>query len=350
MVGLALEGGGAKGAYQAGAYMALKKCHIKIDAVAGTSIGSLNGALIASHDEDKMLSLWQDATMNELLGIDDAKAKDILKGNITIDTIKWSVKELHKIFIKGGLDISNYRALVRNNVDEEKLRNSKIKFGLTTIKLRTLEPQEVYLDDMEEGTLHDYIVASSYLPVFKKEKLVDDNYYLDGGFYNLCPTNMLENIGCKKIYVINIKGIGYKQKKKKLETEIIEIKPYGNLGSIILFDKESNKRNIIYGYYDTLRVLGKIDGIHYYFKKKNDNYYKRLNKKVDNKLLTSVEAILHTSDYKSTVLKALDYVLESDKIDDTHIYDIKEVIKISSVKDQNNIIYEYVNNLKSSWL
>ena len=72
MVGLALEGGGAKGSYQAGAYFAMKKCGIKVDAVAGTSIGSLNGALIASYDEDKMLSLWRDATMMELLGIDDA--------------------------------------------------------------------------------------------------------------------------------------------------------------------------------------------------------------------------------------------------------------------------------------
>ena len=347
MVGLALEGGGAKGAYQAGAYMALKKCHIKIDAVAGTSIGSLNGAFIASHDEDKMLSLWQDATMYELLGIDDAKATDILKGNITLDTIKWSIKELHKIFIKGGLDISNYRALVRNNVDEEKLRNSKIKFGLTTVKLNTLEPQEIYLEDMEEGTLHDYIIASSYLPIFKKEKLVDNNYYLDGGFYNLCPTDMLENIGCDKIYVVNIKGLGYKQKKKKLQTEIIEIKPYGNLGSIILFDKESNSRNILYGYYDTLKVLGKIDGIHYYFKKKSDRYYKKLNKKIDKKLLTSVETMLHTKDYKSTVLKALDYVLENNKIDDTYVYNVRDIIKKIKIKDKNNIIYKYVNDLKT---
>ena len=230
---------------------------------------------------------------------------------------------------------------------EEKLRNSKIKFGLTTVKLNTLEPQEIYLEDMEEGTLHDYIVASSYLPIFKKEKLVDNNYYLDGGFYNLCPTDMLENIGCDKIYVVNIKGLGYKQKKKKLQTEIIEIKPYGNLGSIILFDKESNSRNILYGYYDTLKVLGKIDGIHYYFKKKSDRYYKKLNKKIDKKLLTSVETMLHTKDYKSTVLKALDYVLENNKIDDTYVYNVRDIIKKIKIKDKNNIIYKYVNDLKT---
>ena len=50
-VGLALQGGGTRGAYQAGAYMALKKCHIKINAVAGTSIGAINGLFIAAHKE-----------------------------------------------------------------------------------------------------------------------------------------------------------------------------------------------------------------------------------------------------------------------------------------------------------
>lgn len=44
--GLVLEGGGAKGAYQIGAWKALKEAGVKINAVAGTSVGALNGALI----------------------------------------------------------------------------------------------------------------------------------------------------------------------------------------------------------------------------------------------------------------------------------------------------------------
>ena len=46
MLGLALEGGGAKGSYEIGAYIALKELGFKFDAVAGTSIGSLNAAFI----------------------------------------------------------------------------------------------------------------------------------------------------------------------------------------------------------------------------------------------------------------------------------------------------------------
>ena len=48
--GLVLEGGGAKGAYQIGAWRALKEAGVKIKGVAGTSVGALNGALICMDD------------------------------------------------------------------------------------------------------------------------------------------------------------------------------------------------------------------------------------------------------------------------------------------------------------
>src|SRR5688572_25310 len=45
--GLVLEGGGAKGAYQFGCLLALAEHGIQVDAIAGTSVGALNGALVA---------------------------------------------------------------------------------------------------------------------------------------------------------------------------------------------------------------------------------------------------------------------------------------------------------------
>ena len=45
--GIVLDGGGARGAYQIGAWKALKEAGVKVNAVAGTSVGALNGALFA---------------------------------------------------------------------------------------------------------------------------------------------------------------------------------------------------------------------------------------------------------------------------------------------------------------
>lgn len=345
MIGLALEGGGAKGAYQAGAYMAMKKCGIKVNAVAGTSIGSFNGALIASHDEDKMIKLWKDATMSELLGIDDTKAREILASGVTFKKLKTSFTEIYKVFKSRGLDMSNYRALVRNSVDEEKLRKSNISFGLTTVRVETLSPLEKFIDEIQDGKVHDYIVASSFLPVFKKEKLIDDGYYLDGGFYNLSPVDMLEKIGCDQIYVINIRGLGIRKPHFKKKAEIIEIKPKNNLGSMIIFDKATTEANIKRGYLDTLRVLKKIDGINYYFNKRSKWYYKRLNHNVDPKLYKAASALLGGTSIQDTTIKALEYVLKKEKKSDLVRYKHFEVINLSKNKFGENIIYKYVGKL-----
>ena len=57
--GLVLEGGGAKGAWQIGAWKALKEAGVKIRGVAGTSVGALNGALICMGDLERAENLWK---------------------------------------------------------------------------------------------------------------------------------------------------------------------------------------------------------------------------------------------------------------------------------------------------
>jgi predicted acylesterase/phospholipase RssA len=59
MTGLVLAGGGAKGAYQIGAWKALRERGIEFDVISGTSIGALNAALVASGDLDKAQTFWR---------------------------------------------------------------------------------------------------------------------------------------------------------------------------------------------------------------------------------------------------------------------------------------------------
>ncbi len=51
--GLVLAGGGAKGAYQIGAWKAMREIGVEIEMIAGVSIGAINGALIAQGDYDR---------------------------------------------------------------------------------------------------------------------------------------------------------------------------------------------------------------------------------------------------------------------------------------------------------
>ena len=68
---LALEGGGAKGAYQIGAWKALREAGVKIDAVAGTSVGALNGSLIVMGDLEKAENIWENIRYSQVMDVDD---------------------------------------------------------------------------------------------------------------------------------------------------------------------------------------------------------------------------------------------------------------------------------------
>ena len=46
MLGLALEGGGSRGAYHIGAYKACRQLGLEFDAICGSSIGAVNAALL----------------------------------------------------------------------------------------------------------------------------------------------------------------------------------------------------------------------------------------------------------------------------------------------------------------
>jgi NTE family protein len=50
-----LQGGGALGAYQLGVYQAMHEAGIEPDWVVGTSIGAINGAIIAGNHPDKRM-------------------------------------------------------------------------------------------------------------------------------------------------------------------------------------------------------------------------------------------------------------------------------------------------------
>ena len=58
MRGLALEGGGAKGAYHIGVMKALTEKSYVFDGFVGTSIGAINAAMLAQSDFDAALDLW----------------------------------------------------------------------------------------------------------------------------------------------------------------------------------------------------------------------------------------------------------------------------------------------------
>lgn len=263
--GLILAGGGAKGAYQMGAWKALIELGIQIEAIAGTSIGAINGAFIAQGDYEKALSVWEEAEV-----VNGIKIESELKSTENLFSFSNFPQLFHEIVKNGGVDVSPAKQMISETIDEAAVRNSNIPLGIVTFQLGGMKPVELFVDEMPEGTLIDYLMASARFPGLNKQG-PDDSSYLDGGVYDNAPVGVLRKRGINRLVIVdisNIKGIGHKEDLSC--ADIIYIRPFEpkDLGASFEFDKEMNEKRMKMGYYDTLKAFGKITGRDYYFSNK----------------------------------------------------------------------------------
>ncbi|WP_018249882.1 patatin-like phospholipase family protein [Orenia marismortui] len=268
MYGLVLAGGGSKGSYQIGVWKALKELDIEISVVTGTSVGSINGALIAQGAFEKALDIWSNISVDQIINIDSQLFNEILNFNIDIRDKKNMTQLLSHIdsfFKKKGLDITPLQELIDKNIDEKRIRQSNIDFGLVTVSLTDKEAIEVFIEDIPKGKLNDYILASSYLPGFMPMKL-DGKRFIDGGLYDNLPINLMIEKKIDRIIAVDLKAIGKKQPVKDKEIDILYISPSDDLGNILDFNAERANKNIQLGYLDTLKAFEKLSGVKYYLK------------------------------------------------------------------------------------
>ena len=160
MKALILEGGGGKGAYEAGAIKALNKRKIFFDGVGGTSIGAIHAVCYAARSCDVMYKIWLTTNSDELFGIETEILTNFYNKTFTREDIKKGLKSVHNIIKNKGIDTANIRNVLTKNISEKKFRKSKIDFGLNTFSLSDLKPVEVFKEDIPEGKLIDYVLST----------------------------------------------------------------------------------------------------------------------------------------------------------------------------------------------
>lgn len=345
MVGIAFQGGGIKGSYEIGAYFALKECRIKVKGFCGTSIGSFNAAVLACGKEKELLNFWKKLNPGEILGLDSVFVEGIINNQKNPKFIGSAIKNLATIIKNRGIDTTIIKKKLDSLVDEDLLRNSKYDFGIVTVKLKSFVPLMLFKEDIPLGKLKESVLASCYLPIFKAENIIDNHRYLDGGFYDNCPVNMLIGKGYKKIYAIKDNGIGINRKVVENDAEIISIEPTRMLCSILELDQTKIRENIILGYFDAMRILKKMDGYKYTFIPKKERYFKWLTRKIEKKELTRVMNFFKTKTVKETVIKALEYLMEKDSIDYYQNYHYRQIIKKCRRLESKHFINIFINKL-----
>lgn len=257
---LALSGGGTRGAYEVGAYKALNEIGINIKAIAGTSIGALNGAMFLSANLEKAEDMYNKIDISNVLDVDDDINTD--KDIFDFRNIFKIIKDYTK---KKGLDNKPLKELIEKEVDIEKIYKSDIDFGLVTYSIKSKKALEVFKEDIKKEEFVDFLLASACFPIYKAQKIQDEEYF-DGFFHDNMPINMLIKRGYKNIIAIDL---GSKNANKKLIDKNVYVKlvkPSENLGGIFEFNKDRIKFNIKLGYLDTMKAFNKLRGHMYYFR------------------------------------------------------------------------------------
>jgi len=172
---LIMSGGGAKGAFQAGVIEQLSKKGWRPDAVAGISVGALNGVMVATGRSDDLVKIWQDLREEQVLTRRriDRKAKSFL---------------LHKLGIDkptlGFFDNTPLRKKLRDSVGNQ----FRMDFYCGTVNIETGAYKEHIGRPMMVPWNHlDAVIASTAIPVVFDPVKIGNELHVDGGVRHINP-------------------------------------------------------------------------------------------------------------------------------------------------------------------
>lgn len=342
-VGLALAGGGLKGSYQIGSYYAFKKMRINFNGIVGTSIGALNGSIIASGNYKELMKLWENIEPGVLMEMDPEVVRAMNMQEVNIKTLFGIIRSSKEVLKNKGLPLKNIKDLAEPYINPEKIKNSNIDYGLATYNYTKKKPIYMYKEDIPTDKFVDFIMASCSLPIFKLGK-IDNDLYLDGLFHDNCPTSMLIDKGYDTIYEVKINGLGINKKIKSTKTKIITISPSRDIGKITEMNHEKIMDNIFMGYYDTLKKLNYFDGYQYTFKKVYFLNTKKLDK-IDKFTLNRVKNFFNEFEEKNLIIKCVEYIMKHENYEYNRVYNLYKVLK--HIPNRDNFVYNFIKKYKN---
>lgn len=259
---LVLCGGGAKGAYQVGVNRALQEMKLDFDIIVGTSIGAINGAMIAQNDHKVMYDLWHELDLSQVMndGIDFTFSIESF-----MDQRNQLAKFLKKYADMHGADTTPLRDMLRRVANPAKIRERGITFGCVTVQYPSLEPVMITLDEMTDEQFPEYLIASSSCwPAFPIHT-IDGKQYIDGGYYDNLPIQFAYQLGAQDLVVVDLNYPKAVHPEYEHQPHILYIRPSVDTGGFLHFDPQHVRYLIEIGYLDALRAFGTCKGRQYTF-------------------------------------------------------------------------------------
>ena len=253
---IVLGGCGARGPYQIGVWQALRELGLDYQIITGSSVGALNGAFMVQGDYEKARAMWESLSTGDVV----AEAPELSASPMPAELLNF----MGRAVSQGGLDITPLENILRETVDEEKIRQSDIAYGIVTSQYPFMRPVQLMKEEIPEGELVDYMLASSSWFPFFRRRTIDGVDYVDGAYADNLPAELAVKCGATEIIAIDLQGTGIVHTFRG-EIPVRYIRSHWNLGEMLVFDTEVAKRNIRMGYLDGLKAYRRLEGNAYTF-------------------------------------------------------------------------------------
>lgn len=186
-VAFVLGGGGVLGAVEVGMVRALLEFGVRPELIVGTSIGAINGALVASDPTEsaiaRLVELWASPSAREVFG--DSAPRQLAR-------IARRGTHLHSV---GPLR----RMLVRELGGAEAFEDLPVQFECCAASIERAAEHW-----FRSGPLVDAVMASAAVPGLLPPVLIDGEHYVDGGVVNSIPIGRAVALGAGTIFVLQV--------------------------------------------------------------------------------------------------------------------------------------------------
>lgn len=289
-LGLVLSAGGARGAYQLGCWKAFTERGLKFRAVAGSSIGALNGALICQGDWDAAHRLWMELAREGILQ-PDYKRLGRLAATVAADlgllflpvpnirllrVMKYAASamrfvsrhgSLGRLLRDGVVDILSLKPFLAGHLDMDRVLASTSPLYVTVVGGPRLtgprgEGRVYRLQSHTEEEAWNILGASMAVPMVFAAVEMNGERLRDGGLAQWLPIEPLYRVGLRDLVVVSTKASPRLKVSDYPGCRMVVIKPEKPLGrfpvATFRFTAEAVERWMALGYRDASHALAKL--------------------------------------------------------------------------------------------
>lgn len=244
-VGLVLSGGGAKGLAHIGVLKTIDSLGVKVDYIAGTSMGAIVGSLYASGYTGKQLdSIFRQIDFDELIADELPRASKTFyekeNGEKYVISIPFDNFKIHiPSALSRGQNVFNLLSRLMLHVsDVDNFENLPIPFFCIATNIETGEPVI-----LENGSLAQAVKASGALPSLFQPVILNNKILIDGGVVNNYPVDELRAKGMDVIIGVDVQDdLATKDKLKSAPEILLQINNYRTIRDM----REKSKKTDIY--------------------------------------------------------------------------------------------------------